>query len=424
MGALSNERLMLTAVFALAAGLRLAWVLALDFDPTTTGFHYDMTWYQLAGHQVAAGNGLTRYDGTATAVWPPGYPMLLGGIYRLTGGSFLAAQLANALLGGLAAVFTLLLGARLFGSGVGVVAGVLFAAFPDDIFFSPVILSEVFFGTVLTGVVLSFAILHSREGRPRLGYWFAFGMLVGAATLIRGITLAFLLVPLAMWWVSSRSLRVTAIKTAVAGLGLMCVLAPWTLRNYMKLGYPVLVATSIGRTLGHAHSETGGPTLQALQRRVKFGRQFEHLPQPQREIETMRAWQRMTTRYMWEHPWEELRLIPTRFYHLYKHGHEGFLLGRDKRESVEPAFRPRTDRAIRIGADVYYFGVVTLAFIGLLRMLADRTRLLMPLTVLYFTALHSVLFPGNPRYHSAVIPFLCIAAASVLVALRDRLRPA
>ena len=57
-------------------------------------------------------------------------------------------------------------------------------------------------------------------------------------------------------------------------------------------------------------------------------------------------------------------------------------------------------------------------------MLADRTRLLIPLTVLYFTALHSVLFPGNPRYHSAVIPFLCIAAAAALVALRDRLRPA
>ena len=259
MGALSNERVMLAAVFSLAAGLRLAWVLALDFDPATTGFHYDMTWYQMVGLQVAAGNGLTRYDGIATAAWPPGYPILLGGIFRLTGGSFLAAQIANALLGGLAAVFTVLLGARLFGSGVGVVAGVLFAAFPDDIFFSPMILSEVFFGTVLTGVVLLFAILHSREGGARLGYWIVFGMLVGAATLIRGITLAFLLVPLAMWWVSSRSLRVSALKIAVAGLGLLCVLAPWTVRNYVKLGYPVLVATSIGRTLGHAHSETGGP---------------------------------------------------------------------------------------------------------------------------------------------------------------------
>ncbi len=41
--ALSNERVMLTAVFSLAAGLRLAWVLASDFDPTTTGFHYHMT---------------------------------------------------------------------------------------------------------------------------------------------------------------------------------------------------------------------------------------------------------------------------------------------------------------------------------------------------------------------------------------------
>jgi hypothetical protein len=424
---LARDATAMLALFLVAVGLRLAWVLAVDVDPARGGFHYDMLWYHLAAGQIAEGNGLTRYDGAATAVWPPAYPALLGGIYFLTGGSVLVAQIVNALLGGLACLFTCLLGRRLFGSGVGMLAGLLFAAFPGDIFFTPMILSEILFETVLTGAVLLFAVWHSRDDGPGLSRWFAFGMLIGTASLIRGIAVAFLLVPLAVWLLSSRSPRTSLLKTCVAGLGLVCVIAPWTARNYVKLGYPVLIATSIGRTLGHAHSETSGPTVAALAKRQAFERQFAHLPDPEREIETMKAWQQMTIRYMWTHPWEELRAIPTRFYHLYKHGHEGFLWGRDKLESgggLRPVFGPGVDRAICIGADSYYFAVAALALLGLLQTLtaADRARLLLPLSVLYFTALHSVLFPGNPRYHSAVIPFLCIAAAAALATARARIR--
>ena len=422
-----KQLMALIALFLLAVGLRLAWILAVDVDPVLGGFHYDMLWYHLAGGQIAEGHGLTRYDGAPTAVWPPAYPALLGGIYFLTGGSVLAAQIINAFLGGLGCLFTCLLGRRLFGDDVGLIAGVLFAAFPGDIFFAPMILSEILFETVLTGAALLFVVWNSRDGGSGLPRWFAFGMLIGAASLIRGIAVAFLIVPFGVWLLSSHSLRASLLKTCLAGLGLVCVIAPWTARNWVELGHPVLIATSIGRTLGHAHSETSGPTVKALAKRQEFERQFAHLSNPEREIETMKAWQRMTLRYMWTHPREKLRTIPVRFYHLYKHGHEGFLWGRDKLESgggLHPVFGPSVDRAIRIGADVYYFAVIALAIAGLLQTLtaADRTRLLLPLTVLYFTALHSVLFPGNPRYHSAAIPFLCIAAAAALATARARIR--
>ena len=50
----------------------------------------------------------------------------------------------------------------------------------------------------------------------------------------------------------------------------------------------------------------------------------------------------------------------------------------------------------------------------LLALLRDRGALLVPLAVLYFTLLHSVLFPGHPRYHFPVVPFLCLSAGAAL----------
>ena len=40
--------------------------------------------------------------------------------------------------------------------------------------------------------------------------------------------------------------------------------------------------------------------------------------------------------------------------------------------------------------------------------------LVVPLSVLCFTAFHSVLFPAHPRYHFQTIHFLALSAAALL----------
>ena len=40
--------------------------------------------------------------------------------------------------------------------------------------------------------------------------------------------------------------------------------------------------------------------------------------------------------------------------------------------------------------------------------------LMLPLGILYFTLLHTLLFPGHPRYHFPVLPFLCLSAGAAI----------
>jgi len=409
-------------VLLVALVLRVAWIFAADVGPDRRGFHHDMTWYHLTAAQMARGMGLSRSDGTPTAEWPPGYPALLGAIYFVSDDSVLAAQLCNALLGSLACLLTYLLGRRLFDGSVGLVAAAALACFPGDIFYSALILSEVGFGTIFVAAALLFVCLESRGG-PGGWRWVLYGGVLGLASLVRGIALGYLAVPAAIWLVSSRSLVVTLRKSALALLGLALVIGPWTLRNQLLLGAPVLISTSIGRTLGHAHTEAGGATVAALRRRVAFREQYAHLPYPEREIALMQGWQQRTRDYLLAHPGEDLGQIPARFYHLYKHGHQGFLWGRERAgggRGHAPLFGPGIDRGVELVADTYYFGLLVLALVGLSQCFSRQRRLalLVPLTMAYFTFMHSVVFPGNPRYHATLAPFFCISAAAALVVAR------
>ncbi|NIQ58450.1 MAG: hypothetical protein GWN71_35460, partial [Gammaproteobacteria bacterium] len=229
--------------------------------------------------------------------------------------------------------------------------------------------------------------------------WLGLGLAAGIATLTRGIALAWLAVPVAIWLASVRPLRAVASRAAWALLGLILVIAPWTIRNLVLLDYPILVASSLGRTLAHAHSpyETGGPSLKSLVYRKQIQDRFEHLPQPRMEVELMRAYTRLSLRYMASHPGHELRILPNRVRHLFRHGHAGLEIGRPKLPSGErkPFFGPLRHGAIAGFADLYFYALLLLGILGLPRLCAkgDRTALVVPLGLGYFALLHLIVFP-------------------------------
>ena len=55
-------------------------------------------------------------------------------------------------------------------------------------------------------------------------------------------------------------------------------------------------------------------------------------------------------------------------------------------------------------------------------LMASSSGLVIPLTIAYFTALHTLLFPDDPRYHLPILPFLAISAAGLIVAVAGRSR--
>ncbi len=64
-------------------------------------------------------------------------------------------------------------------------------------------------------------------------------------------------------------------------------------------------------------------------------------------------------------------------------------------------------------ANFYFWALLALGCAGLVLSISLRHRRgwIVPLIVLYFNALHSLLFFGTPRYHAPFVPMLCLLAA-------------
>lgn len=403
----------------------MGWVGVALLDPFD-GPYWDMAWYHVSAVQLANGNGLTNADGTPTAQWPPVYPAFLALVYKLSGYSSLAGKLANGILGALTTFFVYLLARRLEGPGVALGAALLYATSFDNIFFSNFLMSEVLFGAVFTGAIWLFAVTNQRSPEAPRRAWFALGIALGVTSLTRGIAVAWLAVPVLIWFASTRSWRTTALRGSLAALGMLCVILPWTARNTVRMGYPVAIATSVGMVLANGHGpwETGVPGLKTLVFQNQFRRQYEHLPRHRREVAEMRGFTRWALGYMAYNPGHELRLIPVRLQQLFLHGHEGLGIGRPKEGGERtPFYSPGWHRVLVTLADTHFYLLLGLGLAGMLHFLRrpERTAWVVPLTLAYVCSFHSILFPATPRYHFATIPMLAISAAALLSRLASRL---
>jgi 4-amino-4-deoxy-L-arabinose transferase-like glycosyltransferase len=405
--------LALAGVLALCAGLRVAWALATDVDPRRD-FHFDMTWYDLAALRVTEGALLRDAAGTPTAFWPPGYPLLLGAVYAVFGPSLWVAKGLNVALATATCAMTFALGARLFGAGVGLAAAAAYAALPGDVFYAPLLLSEVPFTALVAAVLLLFAVAVRRDRAP---VWLGLGLLLGAAALTRGAGSLLAAVPLAAVWLGGGSLGRTARAALLIALGLLAVVLPWTLRNARVMGAPVAISTSVGMSFYYAHNELadGSETLAMVRRRDELVAPLRELAQPRREVAEMRLGLAEALRFARENPLRELSLVPRRWRHLYAHDHAGLRWASPARAGAEraPVLGPVWDRRLATAADAAFFGLGLLALLGVPAALAGRdpARLALPLCVAYLSLLHGFLFVGDARYHAPLAPVLALLGA-------------
>lgn len=229
----------LLAVAAGALAVRVAYVLLVlpDYSPASDAHHY----HSIA-EAVGDGRGLVHPFpfGTphATAWRPPLYPVLLGGLYAVTGPKLGAAQALNVVLGVGVVVLAALVARRLAGWRAGVVAGTLTAVFPPLVFNDGVPLSEPLGLVLLLGTVLLLG-----DGRTAMA-----GLSSGLLMLTRP-SAQFFTAAVAAWVLWRFGWR----KVLVYGALATVVVAPWLVRNWVRLDSPVLV-TSNGFNLNAAYS--------------------------------------------------------------------------------------------------------------------------------------------------------------------------
>lgn len=315
--------LWLVFLVALAARLGFAWQQQRKFPHDVLAPAMFSQETGSIAKSLATGKGFSSPFGkdTGPTAWlTPVYPLLVAGIFRVSGiftrASFFAVVFLNALFssGVCAAVFYA--GKRTAGAGVASGAAWLWALFPNAVMFP----FEWVWDTSLSaflGATILWATLELAESK-RWRDWCLYGLLWGF-TLMTNPSLGSLL-PFLLGWAeyrayhanqSHRGIEFHATKPALvaASIAVLCCL-PWTIRNYIVFHHLVPLRSNfplelyIGNNENYAPRATWPPQITKERELVRYF----HLG----EIPFMEDEERKALAFMRAYPQVEVRLIAHR----------------------------------------------------------------------------------------------------------------
>jgi 4-amino-4-deoxy-L-arabinose transferase-like glycosyltransferase len=193
--------------------------------------------------------------------WSPGAPLLYAVAFYATGGAREGtARIVEALLGVAAILVVFLLGLRLGGRAVGLMAALATAVYPPFIHSTGELMSEPVAIFTLPAAILAFLWAGDRE---RWSAWLVPGLLFGFTALVRPeyllVSFAFVILaavrtvasPRRGWddAAGSRDWRGGALAAVTLLLALLVPIVPWTVRNAVVLDRVVPISTGGGKAL-------------------------------------------------------------------------------------------------------------------------------------------------------------------------------
>ena len=409
--------------------MRVAFVLLLRPHIDT---RFDPTLYHLMGLNLADGHGLVRPAPTPgapllpTAEFGPVMPGLVAAAATLGVRSADGQALFTAAIGALTVVVVGLLGRRVAGARVGLVAAAIVAFHPLLVQIDGALGSESPY--LFLVALLLLATVWACES-PSLGRWFVVGLVAGLAALTRAEALgllALLVVPLALiragpGW--RRSLATAAMPLLAAAI----LIAPWTIRNWDTFHRFVPVSNNTGSVvLGANCAKTydfgprqGGWEFGCVATWVGEHPALGQVTAEQNEAAVYTRWRDAGFRYALDHPGAYLASIPSRIartWGVYWYPRDQiFYDQRDGRDYTLQA----------IGFVVAFVLLVLAAFAvrPLWRRLRDERWVAAVLGVpVAVTVLTAFVTYGSTRFRVIAEPTIAILAAVTLVALYDRLR--
>lgn len=226
---------------------------------------YDAKAYAAIAANLERGDGFTVGSEATqpSSNYSPGLPLFVAGVYAVGGGVHeQLARIVLALVGTLSVLFAYLIGRRLvrppsnppLSSEVGwrevapALAGAsVVAIYPALLEYQGMLMSEPLAATLLSGGVLA-ALWAWDGGRWR---WLLPGVMFGALALTRPEYLAIaVLVALVVFVREARGdWRASLVRAAIFLLGLVVIVAPWTVRNVVALDRFVPISTGGGQVL-------------------------------------------------------------------------------------------------------------------------------------------------------------------------------
>jgi 4-amino-4-deoxy-L-arabinose transferase-like glycosyltransferase len=421
-------------LFILGFGLRIAYgiaryrgeLLRLSGTPFITSWSHDGLEHVLIAKALLSGEGYVvenfplppgkhvRYAGQEALFKAPLYQFFLAGVFAISGFSFKLFFPLQALFGGLTSGLLGLIAWETFKRpGAALLAGIAGAVHPVLVNAASEPYNEDLFFFLFVAAIWAFLVwFRAREIKWALGC----GIMVGLCTLTResGIPL---LAAMAVVGILSTPRNFKAwVACGTIALSAFAVVAPWTLRNYLRFHAFVPVAAIVGEDLATGNNEcvakeslftsywSEGPCI-ALNRQIIEARALTPMQNLPAGVQYDRLSRRVAINFISEHPMAYAKLAIRRLW--------ACLL----------PYAPRGNQRWheRIVLTLYWLAVFPAGLSGVLLSLRrpePRTAFLILILALSFLSIMAVLYWSDLRFRVGIDLLLgCFAAWSY-----DRLR--
>lgn len=414
-----RERIVLGSILAVALVLRLAWVLYAARHPS--GRLHDPNFYYLFGEQLARGNGYRLPDHSPTAYYPPGYSFSLAPLFWVALHTPLH-HIRNVEVGIVAAtniVWSMLTVALAFfiarrvtsSSLAGYVAAAALALWPNLVFHTAVALTETLFLFLL--LVIVWLVVSAPWDTRRWEPWrlVTTGLVLGAATLVRPVTVPLLPALFVVLLLGGLGWRRASTSTAIVLLATVVVLAPWAIRNAVVM-HEVSLSTNTGDNLCMSRYVGGSGSFEFPNDRC-FPDRFTHIPRPESETQRDAYGRHLAVEFVKHHPGEELHLVARRFGYTFRGDADG--LQASESYGDDPFMSRGTRDLLRRGATTYGAVLAVLGIGGFVVLAIRRTpsSIFLVLTGIGMIVPPLVFF-GDPRFHVPAVPIAAIAAGALV----------
>jgi asparagine N-glycosylation enzyme membrane subunit Stt3 len=421
-------------MLVVGAAARVTWV---TLEGKAPRFASDPEAYLLQGETIARGEGYAnplvdienairrqRHEVPLAAepasFYPPGFPMFVAAVTWTVWHTPIpdsdlvrTIEYLQALLGTLTILFVFLLARRVFDAQVALLAAAIVALYPNLIATTATLQFETTFITLLLGTVLVVlpAATGDDHGRVRL---VASGALIGAVALIHPTVILLIFAFLACRVTLRRPWRETVRDLSILTVCIVLVIAPWTIRNAVRLHAFVPIATGAGPALCQSrNSESkGGIDLGVLDRQCAPKHTASSFAKQEVAVNSYAT--SHAIRWVLGHPTAELQMWWRRTDLAYRVDTSGL---------YAPTLAGNARRNVTTVANVASFVVLAIAVFGAGLMLAKRRHpagVFLIVATIAFAAVPIMLF-GDPRYRVPAEPLFAVFAAAALgAAMRAR----
>jgi len=393
-------------VLLLGLVYRLIFLLSYYYSPDWEQLLVDSLFHDRWAMSIAAGN----IAGEDTFFRAPFYIYLLGFIYAIVGHSLMAARIFGHMVGLAAVALTYLIATRLFSRRIGLIAGIIHALYPIAVYFESELLVDNLFAMLME---LSFWLLLISADKKQMKYFILTGLVIGLAAVTRPVILA--LTPLYLIWIFIKiGPAANSIKNAVQLiLGLILMITPVTLRNYMVADDFVLISSSGGINFFIGNNPDADGLSAAMPRPlgrnweikdIKFAAE-EETGRTMRASEVSNFWMQKGLGWAKDNPGDFIRLYGKKLYHcinnfeISNNRNLKLFMGGFNIFKMTPL-----DFAVLFTMSIFGLGMLLIN-----RRLGGSNLLMLAFIVIYMLVIS--LFFINARFRLPVIPYIIIFGA-------------